>query len=439
MRLHAKEITKVLLSILIILLFAQTLVNFQVSNRARLVRICDESEYLKRGLEVYHILFNSPPGIINRISEMGGLIRLQEQAMDRPPFLFVLQALAWRFLRMFNIWDENAVILTVNTLYLYIMILSCYGIGLFLYSRKVGFMSAILVAFSPVVFESPRRMMTDLPLAAMLCLSVYMLLKTDKFRSRFFSICLGVILAISQLTRETFAFYIIFPLLYFIYLSFNQGSKDKVFYNIMICLGLGIIIAGPVFLNPASFYAYRKYLLFSQVAHSYTHYFYYLFNAPAIMGYIVLFSTLPLCISFVVGIKKVDKILLIWFLMPFLVLSASPNQFLRFIMPIIPAYFLIISHELFKIRFNHALRKFYVALIIFFCLFQYVLINYLPETRNILPNRNRFEVRNVHVYNEYFTVHKHLMEVFRNEKTDGKSNKRVLALFGVPEIFYPLQ
>jgi hypothetical protein len=429
---------KVLFALLIILLILQVIVNIQVLSRASLVRICDESEYLKRGLEVYSIIFNNNAEP-EKVNVLGDLIKLQDRAMDRPPFLFILQAFTWHFLRMFNISNENAVILIVNTLFLFIMSLSCYGIGLFLHNSRAGFLSAILVAFTPIMFEAQRRLMADLPLAAMLCLSVYILFRTDKFRSRLFSLCLGTVLAFSQLTRETFIFYIIVPFLYFIYTSFQQGPRRKVFCNIIMCLGLGIIIAGPVFLNPASFYAYKKYLLFSQMPQLYSNIFYYFLNAPAIMGYILLFFTLPLFLSSVINIRRMDKILLLWFLVPFIVLSVSPNQFIRFIMPIVPAYCLIVALELFRMKSEPSLKIFYAVVLVFVCVIQYMLVNYLPETRNILPDRNRFEVRNIYVYNKYYTTHKYLMDIFINERIDGKHERKVLALFGVPEIYYPLQ
>jgi 4-amino-4-deoxy-L-arabinose transferase-like glycosyltransferase len=438
MRLKYSKTKIALLFILIVLLILQVAVNFQVLSRVSVVRFCDESEYLKRGLEVYDIIFNDQNGMY-RLNKLGDLIRLQDRAMDRPPFLFVLQAFTWRFLKVFNIWNENMIILIINTLFLFIMVLSCYGIGLFLYNKKVGFVSAVLVAFSPIVFKAPRRMMTDLPLAAMLCLSLYLLLKTDRFRSRFFSICLGIILAAAQLTRETLVFYIVSPFFYYVYISFKQAPRKEVLHNILLCIGFSAIVAGPVFLNPASFYAYRKYLLFSQIPQTYSNHFYYLVNTPAILGYILLVPLLPLFVSAAINIRRVDKILLLWFLIPFIVLSFSPNQFLRFIMPIIPALFLIIINELFKSGLNPVLKKFYAVIIMFACFFQYIAANYLPETRSILPDRDRFEVRNIYVYNKYFTTHQRLMEVFRNERITGKSNKKVLALFGVPEIFYPLQ
>jgi hypothetical protein len=435
------ENKRVLSGILVFLIILQALVSFQVLNRAEVVRIWDEAHYLKNGLYFYHIIFDrnhrTPSG-----EGINKLINLQQDTLGRPPFLFVLQAFTWRLIKIFNIWNENAVTLIVNTLFLFILALSCYGIGSFLYSRKAGLASAILASFSPIIFGCSRIMMTDLPLTAMVCLSIYLLLKTDRFRSRFFSICLGIILAISQLTRETFAAYMVFPFLYYLYQSLQQGPKHRVLRNLFICLGLGIIMAGPVFLNPNSFRMYAKYLQLPQLRNIHSHQsFYYFINFPIAIGYFIFIPTLPLLISSIINIKKTDKILFLWFLMPMILYSIFPNKLLRFIMPAIPAYALLVSCELFKSRLKPIIKKYYLVSIIFLCFMQYAFIHYVSAVDKFLPKQSEplTGIRNEHVEHKYFSAHKDLVEVFRKEQNGIERRKRVLSLFDGKAIVYPFE
>ncbi len=439
------ENKRVLSGILVFLLILQALVSFQVLNRAEVVRIWDEAHYLERGLHFYYLIYSNQDGTgsLGSIIEMA---QIQKCAMDRPPFIFVLQAFFWRALRVFNIWDENAVILILNTLYLFILALSCYGIGSFLCDRKTGFMSAILVSFFPLIYESSRAMMTDLPLTAMLCLSIYLLFKTRAFQSKFFSICLGIILAISQLTRETFVGYMVFPFLYYLYQSLRRGPKDEVIKNVLLCLGLGILIAAPVFLNPNSSYAYVKYWQLLQLKApsadglSFVNNLDIFLKMPGVIGYALFVSTFPLFISSIISVKKTDKILYLWFLIPILIQIVSPNKVIRFVMPVLPAYALIVSDALFKSKLNLLFKKYYFIIIMFLCLFQYIAVHYMPIVDNYSPKISDFGIKNMFARNEYFFVHKHLMTIFRNEQAENENveKSRALVLFGVKDIPYPL-
>ncbi|MCF7875020.1 MAG: glycosyltransferase family 39 protein [Candidatus Omnitrophica bacterium] len=425
------------LIVLIFLILFQALVSLQVLNRAEVVRAWDESHYLKNGLYFHKIIFDNShkESVFTRLGE---LTKVQEHALDRPPVLFVLQAFGWRVLEAFNFRDENMLIILVNTLFLFILGLSCYGIGLLLQGKKAGFLAAVLTLFMPLIYVYSRVMMTNLPLTALLCLTVYILLKTDRFRSKFFSILLGVSLGISQLTRETFILFIAAPLFYYVYRSLRTRITKKIVCNLLISLGLAFLIAGVVFLNPASFYAYKKYLQLSQISCINYGLFSYFARWPSLTGYFILISTLPLFIGSVFNIKKTDKILLLWFLVPFAIFTIFPNKSLRFIMPVLPAYALLVSCRLFKSNLKLFFKNFYFAAIIFFCLLQYIFIHYLPQATFISPSKEyAFGVKNMHVSDKYFPAHQDLLAVFKYEAIQGREGK-VLPLFGVGQIYYPL-
>jgi hypothetical protein len=307
-----------------------------------------------------------------------------------------------------------------------------------LHGKKAGFLAAVLVLFMPIIYVYSRAMMTNLPLTALLCLAIYTLLKTDGFRSKSFSILLGILLGISQLTRETFILFIAAPFLYCAYRSLRPKITKRVVCNLLISLGLAFLLAGVIFLNPANFYAYKKYLQLSQIAPINYGLFSYFTQWPSLTGYFILISTLPLFIGSIFNIKKTNKILLLWFLVPFAVFTIFPNKSLRFIMPVLPAYALLVSCRLFKSNLKLFFKNFYFGAIIFFCFLQYAFIHYLPQAKFILPPKKYgFGVKNMHVSDKYFSVHQNLLAVFKYEAMRG-SGGEVLSLFGVGKIYYPL-
>jgi tetratricopeptide (TPR) repeat protein len=428
---------RMLLVALFCIFTLQSLVNFQVLNKATVARVADEAQYLKLGLLYYYTIFVDQAEAEHL--ERNTIFATHKLGLHRPPILFVLQAFAWRLIKIFNIWDENAVILIINTLFLLIMLLSCYGIGSILGDSKVGFMSAVLVSCFPLVYIYSRTMMTDIPLTAMLCLSTYILLKTDKFRLRSASIFLGLVLAVSQLIRETFVMYLAIPFIYYTWQSLQQAPRGKVLKNIFACLGLALLISGPLFFSKNNFYDHNQYAQLFFIKQPHAHRFFYFINFPRFLGSLIFIFTIPLFIRALIKFKQTDKVVLLWFLVPAIGSNIFPNQFGRFIMPALPAYALIISCSLLQNRSKPFFKQFYFIAIISACLLQYCL-GHLSEKDNTLLGAapTIHGIRNMYVRSLYFSTHQALLEFFRKEKVKSGHAKRVLALFNVHQILYPL-
>ncbi len=429
--------------VLLIMLILQTLVSAQVLQKAQIVRVWDESQYLSRGIFFYRLIFDWPrnPYLPADPYRLWGLLRIETLGQDRPPVLFFAQAFVWRFIQLFNVWDENAVILIVNTVFLSVLIFSCYGIGSLLRSRAAGFVSAVLLSLSPLIYESSRRMMTDLPLTAMLCLSIYCMLKTDMLRSRFYSVCLGLVLAVSQLTRESFFLYMLGPFLCYLYRSFRVDPGAGSRKNLLICMGVASAIIAPVFLRPYNFYIYGKYFAFSGLKNPDSSAFYYCAGAPAVFGYCILVLSAPFFLAALLRIKHSDKVLLLWFIIPAVIFNLSPNKALRFIMPVLPAYFLLLTLHLLKSGLGTGMKRFFLVLMIAAGAVQYGYIHYVPGGERLAPRKYSPDTgpANMRARAAYYPVHKLLLDVFRNEPVIGRRKKRVTAMFSIPEMLYPLQ
>jgi hypothetical protein len=167
--------------------------------------------------------------------------------------------------------------------------------------------------------------------------------------------------------------------------------------------------------------------------------FFYINKFPALLGYPVFVFTIPFFIQSIINIKNTDKMLLLWFLVPLAVISFLPNRFLRFAMPVLPAYFLMVSHGLFTSRINSLFKRLCAAVILCLSLLQFAAINYNFAYPAWLHSPMAFGIRNMFRTDKYYTVNKDLLEVFKREEVKPGRKKRVLCLFGLPQIFYPLE
>ncbi len=110
-----------------------------------------------------------------------------------------------------------------------IFLLSMFGIGKELGGRYSGAVVMALAAASPHILNLSRFYFLEFPQTAMTALSLYLLLKTDGFVNRKYSLIFGVVLALSFLTKWSTAFFMIVPVLwFFIPVFFRKGNSVKV-------------------------------------------------------------------------------------------------------------------------------------------------------------------------------------------------------------------
>ena len=141
---------------------------------------------------------------------------------NRPPLPFLSVV---PFYRLFGISTDVA--LMSNCLYLAILLGSVYGIGRILYGPKVGLLASFLVSFYPVLFSISRLSYVDYALTAMVALAIYLLLKTDGFRNRGWSLVLGLGVGLGLLTKWPFIAFAGAPIGY---VAWKSGALRQVLY-----------------------------------------------------------------------------------------------------------------------------------------------------------------------------------------------------------------
>ena len=117
--------------------------------------------------------------------------------------------------------DSDTAIFIMNSIFLFILIFSVYGIGKKLCNNKAGILASFIVTMYPMLFGQTRLFMLDPPLMAMTSLSLYTLLLTDGFKNRKYSWFFGVTLGLGMLTKFTFVFCVIGPIAFVMYSTFK--------------------------------------------------------------------------------------------------------------------------------------------------------------------------------------------------------------------------
>ncbi len=138
----------------------------------------------------------------------------------------------------------------VMTLFLLVLVLSTYSLGLRLDGRLTGILAALFLSVSPIVITYSRSFMLDLPLASMVALSAFLLVCTGNFRRSLFAALLGVALGCGLLTKWTFPLFLVGP---FVFYSW-RGLKDKpgrrrVVGNILLAVVIALLISLPWYLE----------------------------------------------------------------------------------------------------------------------------------------------------------------------------------------------
>jgi hypothetical protein len=101
-----------------------------------------------------------------------------------------------------------------NLIFFSVLLISTCLIGVRCSSRAAGALAAVIVSLYPAIYGQSRKFGLDFPLVAMTALNVYILMRTDNFRVRGFSLLLGLTMGLGLLTKGQIAIYLAFPVVY---------------------------------------------------------------------------------------------------------------------------------------------------------------------------------------------------------------------------------
>jgi hypothetical protein len=136
----------------------------------------------------------------------GAVAKMLERSSFYPPLVPCTAALAYR------LWPtDEASAEAVILLFLGLGTVATYLLGRRFGGGAAGIVAAIVFGTAPFVVYISVRFQLDLPLAAMVALTVEALLRTDGFRRSGWSLGAGIIIGLGMLVKPPFAVYVLVP------------------------------------------------------------------------------------------------------------------------------------------------------------------------------------------------------------------------------------
>lgn len=314
-----------------------------------------------------------------------------------PPLVGIFTA---PFHFLFGISQDIGVMVNA-AIFLAILIFSTYKLGEKLTSKKAGLLAAFLVSIYPVIFNQLKVYMLDLPLTALVTLTVYSLLMAEYFYNLKYSILFGISFGLGMLTKQTFPLFIIGPLSYIIIrnISSFRASKFNNFkqwiINLILSLTLAFLVCFPYYfekihivLDKAKFRWTTTWptpipesSLFLHIFRSFLWYLWGFINWQISFFYFLIF--LIGVFFFSQAQFKNKSLLYLWILVPWILVSCFRYTIgfnmevtgIRYTLPVLPAAALITATGIMQIPIKK-IRFFSIIAIVIFGILQLLFISY---------------------------------------------------------------
>lgn len=135
----------------------------------------------------------------------GGVLDVLRTYNVYPPGTHIVGALG-TFLFGFNV---PATVMAENLVFVPLLALGCYGAGTVAFGRLVGALAAGFALSAPLVMAMFHQFLPDAPMAAMVAVSVWLLLAGDRFARIPVAAAAGLAVGLGMYTKGTFAFFVV--------------------------------------------------------------------------------------------------------------------------------------------------------------------------------------------------------------------------------------
>ena len=191
----------------------------------------DHANHLERALDCYRSL---------RIVSDSGVREILEASSFYPP---VATCAAGLLYLLFPIAPLTAQAVMMGFLGLALACL--YGIGCRLADVETGLWAAFFLATAPFVVFSLTNFQLDLPLAAMVALALYSLVRTEDFSVPRWVLGFGAALGLGMLTKPPFAIYVAPPLAWGLWRALHCAERRRRLWWAAVSLAVGGALALP--------------------------------------------------------------------------------------------------------------------------------------------------------------------------------------------------
>ncbi|HEX4837553.1 MAG TPA: glycosyltransferase family 39 protein [Solirubrobacteraceae bacterium] len=158
----------------------------------RTIPIFDAGGHLSRVMTIYEQL---------RAGHIGTAL---DVALPYPPFAYLVGAL--------GIWVGGLgvapPVIAQNLVFVPLLALGCYHVGRLAFGRRAGLLAVVFALGSPLITAQLHVSMIDAPETAMVAVSVWLILASERFSRVWVSAAAGVAVGLGMLTKEPFAFFV---------------------------------------------------------------------------------------------------------------------------------------------------------------------------------------------------------------------------------------
>ncbi|MFH2136949.1 MAG: glycosyltransferase family 39 protein [Candidatus Omnitrophota bacterium] len=356
---------KVIFIILLIIIL------FHVGNNIRYLSLCPLAEGKDSYAHVYifmgflHLISTGQDELCS-ITRTNWIKSISDISADYPPFFYFV-ALLMQLMGSFII--NNGALFT-STLAFAVLLFSVYKLGS-IRDEQTGALAALICSLYPIIFVSSRHFNIEMTLAAMVSLGVWILYKTDFFENRIFSICLGVIVGLGMLTKQTFFMYLLGPFSFMCLLSLKKDTEKCVSLrkeNILRALTVAAALAALFYLNKNMWVSMINRSQFSGGALgdnllSWGHIFYYIRSLETLLEPVFL-------VVFILSLFMIRKskefflqILMLWLIVPFCLFMFFKLKYAEYAIAYLPAMALISAQGILSIN-NKLSRNLIIVFIV---------------------------------------------------------------------------
>jgi len=161
--------------------------------------------------------------------------------LQYPPLVYFISCL---FFRIFGFEPQNA--LFTQYIFSLVFLLALYGLGSSMGEKIGGIAVLLLGSISPYFIIWGRRYLLDMPAAAMILLSLWLLIRSDNFKKTGYSILFGIATALSLWIKWSCIVFILPP---FLILFIVQGIKNRKSGLILLFSVIASALPGMYYLN----------------------------------------------------------------------------------------------------------------------------------------------------------------------------------------------
>ena len=154
-----------------------------------------------------------------------------------PPLVYWVADIFYAVLGNESMW----VAILSNIVWLAILIGATYALGRRLWTPRVGWLSVVFVLAAPMIVSTSKEFMLDLPLTAMSALGLYVLIRSEGFSNRRYSLLFGACCGAALLVKWTFPLVIALPAIHAAVTALSQIRLRRVFAPV-----LNLLLAGAV-------------------------------------------------------------------------------------------------------------------------------------------------------------------------------------------------